>query len=237
LADEVLHQGPRARIGQHAPDLPLHHGRIAEPAALGTASSSSSGMLLQRKKERRDAQLDVAHPVNAPGRRAHRIELDAEKELGRHQDLLQRQSHARLEAAGLGALLVEGDELRQIVGGNRPPVGVAREAGDDLFAQACCSARSAGRQTKILSRLGVAPGPCALKGPETEMLPTPSKWACIASARGLNRMPSWITVSFLERATSVCVPAFTGKRILRLASGQQRPSGCLCSPSGHPLQW
>jgi len=29
---------------------------------------------------------------------------------------------------------------------------------------------------KIFSRLGVTPGPCALYGPETVIVATPSKW-------------------------------------------------------------
>ena len=53
--------------------------------------------------------------------------------LGRHQNLLQRQSHARLEAAALRALLVEGEELRQIVRSDRPPIGAVGEVGDDFF--------------------------------------------------------------------------------------------------------
>ena len=39
-------------------------------------------------------------------------------------------------AAALGALLIEGHELRQVVRRDRPPIGAACDAGDDLLGQA-----------------------------------------------------------------------------------------------------
>ncbi len=71
--------------------------------------------------------------MNAPGSRVRRIELHPENELRRHQYRLQRQPDARLEARVLGALPVERQQWRQVVGRNRPPIGAVREVGDDLL--------------------------------------------------------------------------------------------------------
>ena len=72
---------------------------------------------------------------------------------------------------------------------------------------------------KILSRVTVLPDPCTLNGPATVMLPTPSKYVTTSSPRTLSMMPSLTTVSFRNVAAISRVPAFTGKRILRCASG------------------
>ena len=84
-------------------------------SALGNGEQLVVGNAAPQEEGQARGQLDVADPVDAPGRRVRRIELHAENEFGRHQDLLQRQSHARLEAAALGALPVEREQLRQIV--------------------------------------------------------------------------------------------------------------------------
>ncbi len=50
----------RARVGEHAADLPIEHRRIAQLARGSPASSSSSsGMLLHRKNDRRDASSTI----------------------------------------------------------------------------------------------------------------------------------------------------------------------------------
>src|SRR5262249_43046683 len=86
-------------------------------------------------------QFDVAKLVYPPARPIRRIEFRPENELGRHQHLLQCQSNARFESAVCGALLVESHELRQIVGGYRPPIGAVRAAGENLFRASLFFAR------------------------------------------------------------------------------------------------
>ena len=56
LSGEVGDQRLRSRIGEHPPDLPLQDGGIlAACPASAACRSSSSGMLLQRKNDSRDA--------------------------------------------------------------------------------------------------------------------------------------------------------------------------------------
>ena len=75
----------RAWIGQHAPHLLLEHRRLTQAAlARAIASSSSSGMLLQRKNDSRDASSTSLIAVHVPARR-RRIALDPEDELGAGQ--------------------------------------------------------------------------------------------------------------------------------------------------------
>ena len=75
LAGEVLHQRLRARIGQHAPDLALQNGRVAELAALGNGEQLVVGNAAPQEERQARRQLDVADPANAPGSRTRRIEL------------------------------------------------------------------------------------------------------------------------------------------------------------------
>ncbi len=53
LAQEAFGQRPAIRVRQHAVDLGTEHVRVVEPAFGGIASSSSSGIRLQRKYDSR----------------------------------------------------------------------------------------------------------------------------------------------------------------------------------------
>ena len=55
LTREVSDQRLRLWVGKHAPRLSLEHRRVFSLPALASASSSSSGMLLHRKNESREA--------------------------------------------------------------------------------------------------------------------------------------------------------------------------------------
>src|SRR5215472_7121105 len=55
------------------------------------------------------------------------------------------------------------------------------------------------------------------------MVPTPSKWVATASSRTLSMTPSLSTVSFRKVAAISRVPAFTGMRTFRFASGAVTP--------------
>ena len=68
LAGEIADERLRPRIGQHAPHLLRQHlaaGRAVPPAA--GSISSSSGMLLQRKNDSRDASSTSATRYGVPG--------------------------------------------------------------------------------------------------------------------------------------------------------------------------
>ena len=195
------------------------HRRIAEPAALGDGEQLVVGNAAPQEERQARRQLDVADPVNGPGTRIRRIELHAENELGRHQDLLQRQSHARLEPAGPGALLVEGEELRQIVGSDRPPIGAVREAGDDLFR---ASLLFGGRRRMADENLVAAR--CCPRSLHIEG--AGNRNAAHAFEMGLDRVtallelecpPAPPCLSGTSRRSSAS-PAFTGTRILSVAN-------------------
>ena len=91
-------------------------------------------------------KLDIADPVHGSGSGVRRINLGTEEELGRDQNLLQRQSHARLEAAILRALLIEREQLRHVVGAHGPPIGTVGEVRQD-FLRAAHFVGSPGRMT------------------------------------------------------------------------------------------
>ena len=56
LAEKVVHQRcARARIGEHAPRLLIEDSRIPQFPRIARSSSSSSGMLLHRKNDKREA--------------------------------------------------------------------------------------------------------------------------------------------------------------------------------------
>ena len=133
LTSEILHQRVRSRIGQHAPDLALQARRVAELAALGDREQLVVGYAAPQEEGQPRCELDLAHPVRSPGRHVRRIELDAENEFRRNENLQQRQSHAGLEAVFRSTLSEQRKQRRQIVRSNRSAVGAAREARDDLL--------------------------------------------------------------------------------------------------------
>ena len=70
LARQIVDERAARGIGQHAPRLLLEHrgDRTSRPFA-ASPSSSSSGMLLQRKKDSRDASSRSLIRYTAPARR------------------------------------------------------------------------------------------------------------------------------------------------------------------------
>src|SRR5262249_3217862 len=115
LAGEVLHQSLRALIRHHALHLALKDVRLAELSALGSGEHLVVGNAAQQEERRARRKLDVGEGATAAGGRTRRILPHGKNEVGRYQVLLQRKSPPRQNPAGLGALLVEGHELRQIL--------------------------------------------------------------------------------------------------------------------------
>ena len=168
LAGEVRDQRVGLRIGQHAPHLPFEHCRIAQPA-LGwrTSSSSSSGMLLQRKNDRRDARSQIADPIDRAGPRRSPAPLRRGKmKPRRDQHARQRLLDAGLEVAvpcGPAGRTPSTCRLRR-----RTP-GRGRRGGRASRRSAARTAFFVGVwlavHTKIRRRLGVSPTPVGLNGP------------------------------------------------------------------------
>ena len=102
LGREVVHQRTRPLVAEHAPHLLLEHQRArADWPCAASASSSSSGMLLHRKNDRREASSMSLIAVGRPRRHLGGIALDAQHELRAGEDALQRQLDAGFEAAVL----------------------------------------------------------------------------------------------------------------------------------------
>ena len=70
LAGEVDRERLGARVLQHPADLLLEHDRIFQPSLAATVSSWSSGIVLQRKNDRRDARSRSLMPIRLSGLRA-----------------------------------------------------------------------------------------------------------------------------------------------------------------------
>ena len=132
LAGEILGQRPGARIGQHAGDLGLQHGRPGQLALLGDGDQLVVGDGAPQEEGQAGGQFHVGDAVHAARRALGRIGLAHEQEAGRHQDGLDRGADAVFEAA-IG--LAHGIDLHQradIGLGHRAAIGVARQGGDNL---------------------------------------------------------------------------------------------------------
>ena len=129
-AAKLRHQRVGARIGEHAADLPLEHRAAARSVPRTAASSSgSSGMLLQRKNDSRDASSRSLSRYGVLGGNAGGIALDPEQELRADEQRAQRHLDAVLEPAAFGArLLVEAQQLVHFGRRDRAAVGPSGRA-------------------------------------------------------------------------------------------------------------
>ena len=98
-------------IGQHPLDLLFEDGRIAQLVlARPASSSSSSGMLLHRKNDRREASSRSLMRYFCPGRDAGRLNFFAEHKFGIRQDAAKRHFDALIEQPVVSALLIEAQQ-------------------------------------------------------------------------------------------------------------------------------
>ena len=160
-----------ARIGEHAAHLRLEHAGLAAAGSLRPASSSSSsGMLLQRKNESRDASSTSLTANDVARRRVCRVSASTRNT---NDGLARmRRSASWMPASKPPCRAPVAIERHQ-------PVEVCRRrrAGDTRGARAIdrisrahrassSSAASPARQvTKMRRRLGVSPGPVGANGP------------------------------------------------------------------------
>ena len=120
-------------------------------------------MLLQRKNDSRDASVRSRHCVNGARRRAGRVLLDAEQELRRHEQALQRELDAGVEAL-LGAVAIEREQRRDVVVGRRAGRYARRASVRQDLARAGFGSRrvgvgSAAGTRRCARRLAVSPAP------------------------------------------------------------------------------
>ena len=132
LAREVAHQALRARVGQHAADLPFEHLGLAQLAALGQVEQLVVRDAAPEEERQAGGELDVGDAVGRVRRDAGRVRLDAEEELRVHQHRAQGHLDPRVEVPSGAGLPVQLHRLLEVRVGDRPPVGPAHERGEDV---------------------------------------------------------------------------------------------------------
>ena len=154
--------------------LRRHHGLVGELAALRDRKQLVVWDAAPHEEREPRGELEVSDPVYAARIGSRRIVFRAEDEIRRHQDLLQRQSHAGFEAATLRAHLIERGELRHVLVRHRPPIGTVSESREDLVRAGLlvgARGRTAGENLLAARRCPWS----SLYGPAIVIVPTPSK--------------------------------------------------------------
>ena len=93
-----------APVGQHAPHLLRQHGRVLQLPARRDVEQLVVGNAPPQEERQPRGQLEIADPVGGAGRGAGRLALDAEQELRRRQQRLERPLDAGVEVALARAL-------------------------------------------------------------------------------------------------------------------------------------
>ena len=150
LAGEVRGKGGRARVGEHPVDLRFEHRRFGELARLGQRQQRV--VRHRAPEEIADARCELERRHLVHERRIARvgIALDAEEEIGRHEQRLDGELYALLRRLTAGHRAI--DETRQridLTPRGRPPIRAPRQVGDDLFDAR--AARLPGRRSESSS--------------------------------------------------------------------------------------
>ena len=121
----------RSPSGRPSCGAPVPSARRASTARSSprAASSSSSGRLLHRKKDRREAS---SRSLSCAGALVHR-RLGAVQEVRARQDRRERFAHTGLEAVGLAGAVVEAHQRGDVLVLHRAAEGVLRQVADDLL--------------------------------------------------------------------------------------------------------
>ena len=98
---------------------------------VAASSSSSSGMLLHRKNESRDARSMSLSRYDRARQRVRRLALDAEQEARRRQHAPQRSLDAGVESVFGLARAIEREQRVEILFGHRTAIGATREPRQD----------------------------------------------------------------------------------------------------------
>ena len=133
LAGEVLDEGTRLRVLEHAPRLCFQHVRLLQVCLAGQLEQFLVGHAAPQEIRQPAGQFPVVDRLDGLGIVGPSVDLDAEEEVRRHEHGLQGQADAGLEAVAV--LLGHLDEAQQalhLVIGGRPAIGPAGEALEDL---------------------------------------------------------------------------------------------------------
>ena len=136
-------------------------GRLSLPR-IAASSSSSSGMLLHRKNESREASSRSLMRYDAAGGGVLRIGFDAEQELRVDQHGAQRSPDSRIEISVGPPLAIQRHRPLDLRFRDRPAIGAPhqrrRESSSRTRSSLCGVRAVAGRHTKNRRRLGVSLG-------------------------------------------------------------------------------
>ena len=227
LSGQIVDERRGRGIRQHAPRLLLEHRGIGEPALCRQPQQLLVRDAAPEEEGQPRRQLEIADPVDRAGAQARRRPLEPVDELRIDEHAREGVLDPGLETAKRAARLVEPEQRRRSSGRSRSPAVAARawRARTGSAARtATSSAGVAGRQLKILRRLGVSPGPVGFSGPLIARLCTP---ALLASSENRSSTPR----ALARRTTAtpiVCGPAGILSRMP--PRGAFRPSSCTRSP-------
>ena len=103
LTSEVVDERLRFRVGQHPPDLLLHHLGPMQRSFRGQVEKRFVGNTAPDEEGQPRRQVDVAEPIRHVRRDSRWLALRPEEEFRAHQDAAERHFDARFEATLLGA--------------------------------------------------------------------------------------------------------------------------------------
>ena len=148
LDGEVVDERPRARLGQHAPDLRLQHRRGGQRALLGRIEQRLVRDAAPEEERQARGDLHVAQAVRLSGGGTGGVAFHAQEEIGVDEHPLQRELDTGVEAAAvLPAAVEEAEQRVQVVRRHRPAVGAPRQPRDDI----------GGAGSLVLGRRGLRP--------------------------------------------------------------------------------
>ena len=130
-AGEIVDQGVRTRIAQHAPHLLLQLRRIAQPSANRRLSQVVVRNAAPEEERQPRREVHIADAIGGAGRRRCGLALDAEEEARSGQDALEPSLDAGVEAV-CRTLPIETEERLHVALGDRPPIGARRERRQNL---------------------------------------------------------------------------------------------------------
>ena len=131
LPSEVVDECSRARVPQHPPHLRVEHARVGKAPLRRLIEQLVVGNAAPQEERKARRQLQVAEGPHLAGHVSRGVALDAEQELGTHENPLQRPPDAVLESAVAATRLVELEQHLQVRLGHRPSIGAAGDGRHD----------------------------------------------------------------------------------------------------------
>ncbi len=123
LLEEVADQRVGAPVREHAPHLPVEHGRLTQRAVRRDTQQLVVGDAAPQEERDARGEVEVADRVRRALRDAGRIGFEPEEELRLDQQPRQRRLNARVERRPGAALLEERDEVLHFGGRGRAAIG------------------------------------------------------------------------------------------------------------------